>query len=105
MRLLPRPLFAGRGLGEGLLANPNIVARVPLTRSASRFDTLPASGDREVKPHSTFMRRDAGILHHLRQLVVVGLHQAGEFVQRHRLARDVGDGKLALNVGIFAAPC
>jgi len=35
-----------------------------------------------------------------RQPVVIRLHQCGQFTQRHRLARDVGDRKLALNVGI-----
>ena len=36
-----------------------------------------------------------------RQLLVIGLHQRGQIVQRHRLARDVGDRELPLHVRVF----
>jgi len=36
---------------------------------------------------------------HLRQLLVIGLHQCSEVGEPHRLARDVGDRELALLSG------
>jgi hypothetical protein len=52
-------------------------------------------------PENALLRSHAGGFDDRCELLVVRLHQACEFIQRHRLARYVGNGQLTLHIGIF----